>query len=87
MGGGGGLTGVNAATLGGLAPANYWQLGGNNVAGGQFLGSTNNQPVEIHVNNQRVLQLAYASNALDGYSPNVIGGFSANYVSNGVVGV
>jgi hypothetical protein len=85
-GNGGGLTNVNAAALNGLTAGRFWQLGGNNVTPGKFLGSTNNQPVDIWVNNQRVVQLAYASNAASGYSPNVVLGHSGNYVSNGVVG-
>jgi hypothetical protein len=84
-GDGGGLTNLNATSLGGLASSNLWQLGGNNLAAGQFLGSTNNQPVEIRVNNFRVMQFAYAANAI-GISPNVIGGSSANSVAPGIIG-
>jgi trimeric autotransporter adhesin len=85
-GNGGAVTNVNAASLGGLTSSNFWQLGGNNVAAGRFLGSTNNQPLELRVNNQRVMQFAYASNAVSGYSPNLIGGHAANYAGGGVVG-
>jgi hypothetical protein len=85
-GNGGGLTNLNVGTLGGMASSNFWQTGGNTVAPGQFLGSTNNQPVEIWANNQRVARLAYALNAVDGYSPNLVFGHSGNYVGNGVVG-
>lgn len=85
-GNGANVTNVNAATLGGLAPSSLWQLAGNNVAAGNFLGSMNNQPVEIRANNLKVMQFAYASNAVSGYSPNVIGGSSANNVATGVVG-
>ena len=46
-GNGTGLTNLNAASLGGLNAANFWQLGGNNVGSGQFIGSTNNQPLEL----------------------------------------
>jgi hypothetical protein len=85
-GNGANVTNVNAATLGGLAPSSLWQLAGNNVAAGNFLGSMNNQPVEIRANNLKVMQFAYASNGVSGYSPNVIGGHSANNVAAGVVG-
>src|SRR5580658_5206623 len=85
-GNGANVTNVNAATLGGLNGSNFWQLGGNNVASGQILGSTNDQPVQILVNNQQVMQLAYASNYLYGISPNVIAGNSANFAGNGLVG-
>lgn len=83
-GNGGGLTNLNggdAATLNGLGATNFWQLGGNDVAGGQFIGSTNNQPLEFWVNGQRALRLEPTSDA-----PNVIGGLRFNYVSNGVFG-
>ena len=85
-GNGANVTNVNAATLGGLAPSNFWQLGGNSISLGQFLGSVNNQPMAILANNLQVMRFAYASNSVDGYSPNLIGGNSANNVSAGVVG-
>jgi trimeric autotransporter adhesin len=85
-GNGASVTNVNAAALNGLNSSNFWQLGGNNVAGGQFLGSANNQPVEIRANNQTIMRFANASNSVDGFSPNVIGGASANSVNDGVVG-
>ena len=77
-----GLTNVDAPTLGGQGPANFWQLGGNNVVAGQFLGSTNSQPLEFKVWGERVLRLEYGSQS----SPNVVGGSSLNVISNGVVG-
>ena len=46
-GNGANVTGVNAASLGGLSAANFWRSGGNNVASGQFIGSTNAQPLEL----------------------------------------
>ena len=56
-GNGAGVTNVNAVSLNGLGSGAFWQLGGNNVASGQFLGSTNNQPVEIKVDGVRVVRL------------------------------
>lgn len=38
------------ATLGGLPAADFWQLTGNTVSPGQFLGSLNSQPVVFKVN-------------------------------------
>lgn len=71
------LAWVNPATVGGS-----WLLGGNASTGpGSFLGTTDNQPLEFKVNNQRALRLE--PNAT---SPNVIGGYAANAVSSGVVG-
>jgi trimeric autotransporter adhesin len=56
LGNGGGLTNVNAASLGGVPAGGFWQLGGNNVSGGQFLGSTNGQPLELRVANFRAMR-------------------------------
>jgi hypothetical protein len=81
-GNGAGVTNVNAVTVNGLNSTNFWQLSGNNVAPGQFIGSTNNVPVEFNVNGLRALRLeSNGSNA-----PNVIGGWSGNSVAAGVVG-
>lgn len=79
-GNGAGVTNVNAALLGGLASSNYWQTGGNNVAPGQFLGSTNNQPVELWVNNKRAFHIEDTTNAA-----NIIGGWSNNFAAPGVM--
>ena len=56
------VTNVNAASLNGQGATNFWQLGGNNVSGGQFFGSTNNQPVEVRVNGQRGMRLEACTN-------------------------
>ena len=45
------------ATLGGLPAADFWQLTGNIVSPGQFLGSVNSQPVVFDVNNTPELTL------------------------------
>ena len=81
-GNGAGLAGVNAAALNGLNATNYWQLGGNNVAAGQFLGSTNNQAVEFRVGGQRSLLLVPSTTD----APNIIGGATVNAVDAGVQG-
>ena len=81
-GNGVGLTGVNATALNGLNAANFWQLGGNNVLQGQFLGSTNMQSLELHAGNQRGLLIT--TNYSD--SPNLVGGSPANLVDPGVRG-
>ena len=81
-GNGAGLTSVNATTLGGLSATNFWKLGGNaGTTTSNFLGTTDNQPLELKVNNQRGLRLEPTADA-----PNVIGGYSGNFASNGVVG-
>lgn len=84
VGAGGSLSNVNASTLGGLNLSNFWQRGGNagTTAGTSFLGTTDNQPLELKVNGQRVFRLEPNSEI----APNVIGGASVNHVAPGVVG-
>ena len=86
-GDGTGLANVNAAALGGLASSNFWQLGGNNVAAGQILGSTNSQPLELWVNGIRGWRLE--PGVTDGNHSNVVnvvGGSSVNFAAPGVSG-
>jgi trimeric autotransporter adhesin len=96
-GNGTGLTNVNAATLHGIDAANFWQLTGNNgtTPGVNYVGTADNQPLELHVNAQRALRLEAggpsALGTLDGFpnptgAPNVIGGSPFNFVAAGVVG-
>ncbi len=89
-GNGGGLTNVNAQSLNGLNGTNYWQLGGNNVASGQFIGSTNSQALELWVKGTRALRLEPGplnepSGTPEG-TPNVIGGSPDNFVAGGKAG-
>jgi hypothetical protein len=58
-----------------------WHTGGNlgTTAGTNFLGTTDNQPLELHVNATRVLRLEPDSRGLS--AGNLIGG----YISNAVV--
>jgi hypothetical protein len=78
---GAGLTNVNADTFGTLPASAFWQLGGNagTTPGTDFLGTTDDQPLELWVNGQRALRLEPTTN-----SPNVIGGSASNYVTNAV---
>ena len=74
-GNGGGLTNVSAAMLSGLAPTNFWQTGGNtgtSPLNGNFLGTTDNQPLEFKANNTTALRLESYSGTI-----NVIAGFVA----------
>jgi hypothetical protein len=87
VGNGAGLTGVNASTLGGYsycALPCYWNLVGNSgtTAGVNFVGTTDNQPLELKVNSQRAFRLEPTTN-----SPNVVGGYVGNFVTNIAVGV
>ena len=60
----------------------YWKLGGNagTTAGANFLGTTDGQALELHVDGVRALRLEPTANC-----PNIIGGFNGNVVTNGVV--
>jgi trimeric autotransporter adhesin len=75
------LTGaqIDEGTLAGL-----WKLGGNaGTGGGDFLGTTDNQPFNLSVNDSRALRLEPASDGTN-QSPNVIGGIADNSVTSGV---
>src|ERR1051326_896829 len=93
VGNGSGLTNVNAATLGGLSQSNFWKPTGNSgtTAVANFVGTTDNQPLEIKAKGLRVLRLepATATNALPQGSgafaifsnaPNVVAGAEVNRV-------
>ena len=90
-GNGAGVTNVDAATLGGVPASGYWQLGGNNVGAGQFIGSTNKQPLELRANNLVGWRLLYGMSlaaTIPGVSNvvNVVGGSADNLVGSGVIG-
>ena len=87
------LTNVNAAELGGVNATNFWLVGGNvgaNPANGAYLGTRDDLPLEILANGARVLQLEYATDSFYGMfgidTANLIGGSSANEVTNGFGG-
>jgi hypothetical protein len=66
----------------------FWLIGGNagtNPTNGAFLGTTDDQPLEIKVNGVRALRIEAPTNA-NGNIPNIVGGFSGNIVSNGFIG-
>ncbi len=81
---GSGLTNVTARSLEGQGVSNFWQTGGNSgtSAGVNFLGTTDNQPLEFKVNGQRALRLEPHTNG----APNVIGGAGVNQVDSDAVG-
>lgn len=66
-----------------FADARYWKLTGNagTTPDVNFLGTTDNQALELKVNNARALRLEPAAD-----SPNVIGGFGGNYAAAGISG-
>ena len=67
-----------------ISAASVWGLTGTagTTAGVNFLGTTDNQPLELRVNNMRGLRLEPNASG----APNVIGGASVNSVAPGVVG-
>ncbi len=95
-GSGAGLTSLNANNLAsGTVPDarlatsvartnQVWQVAGNlgTTPGADFLGTRDNQPLEIKVNGTRALRLEPTALGV----PNVIGGSPNNFVSAGVVG-
>jgi len=83
-GNGAGLTGVNAVTLGGSSSANFWKSTGNagTTPGANFIGTTDNQPLEFKVNGTRALRLE--PNGVG--APNLIGGAPNNVVGAGTLG-
>ena len=86
-GNGAGLANVNATTLGGLSSSNFWKSAGNagTVPGANFVGTTDNQPLELRVNGGRAFRLEPTVNdANHSGIINVIGGSPLNYLSNGV---
>jgi hypothetical protein len=82
-GNGAGVTNVNVAALNGLNATNFWQTTGNSgtTAGANYLGTSDNQPLELHVNGNRGWELVPTVD-----SPNVIGGANVNSVAPGVQG-
>ncbi|MBN2089982.1 tail fiber domain-containing protein [candidate division KSB1 bacterium] len=62
---------------------NFWALDGNTGTNDatNFLGTTDNKPLNIRVNNTRVFR--FEPNVT---SPNIIGGFSENLISTGIIG-
>ena len=73
------LVWTNASTV-----AAGWGLMGNasTVPGVNFLGTSDNQPLELRVNGQRALRIEPNTNG----SPNFVGGASVNQIDAGVVG-
>jgi hypothetical protein len=66
-----------------ISSAGGWALGGNaGTSGANFLGTKDNQPLELRVNNARALRIEPNSSG----APNVIGGAVVNQVKPGYVG-
>jgi hypothetical protein len=63
--------------------ADVWHTGGNlgTTPATEFVGTTDNQPLNFRVNNQQVMSLIPTTN-----SPNVAAGHPGNYVAPGIYG-
>jgi hypothetical protein len=85
-GNGAGLTSVNAVTLNGIGASGFWETTGNSgtTPGANFVGTADNQPLELHVNGARALRLE--PDVSGNGAPNVIGGSPCNVVDAGMVG-
>ena len=88
-GDGSGLSDLDASELtSGTVPAaaldNAWKIGGNTgtMPGTHFVGTADNQALELHVDNVRALRIE----PIVGGAPNVIGGAPINYVASGMGG-
>ncbi len=93
-GNGAGLANVNAVLLGGLAASNFWQTSGNagTVGGVNFIGTTDNQPLQLRSDNEPGFQIQYEGRStgfpifFSTYTMNVVGGYWGNTVSNSAIG-
>jgi hypothetical protein len=87
IGNGSGLTGVNATSLGGLGAGAFWKTTGNagTTPGVNFVGTTDDQPLDLSANGRPVLQLIPDTSTNN--SPDIIGGSQSNAVTSGLVGV
>ncbi len=87
-GDGAAMTNVNAARLGGLSSSDFWQIGGNAGTSADFIGTTDNQPFDIKVNNVRAMRYRLGADPNGFYTnaPNVIGGSPINSALTTIVG-
>jgi hypothetical protein len=60
--------------------------GGNAFGGAAVLGTTDNNPLNVIVDNQRAIMVQPVVDSLYGFNPNVVNGPNINTVSAGIVG-
>ncbi len=92
-GNGAGLTGVNAAELGGLSASAFWSTLGNagTSPSVNFLGTTDNEPLTLEADGEPGFQIRYwftggFVTVSESYGINLIGGYWGNATSNGATG-
>ncbi len=71
-----------------LGATDAWSLNGNNgTSGSNFIGTTDDVPLEFKINNERVLRIEGAIDYYGDQSPFMIGGYSGNtYTGNDMAG-
>src|ERR1041385_5777501 len=72
----------------GAGLGDVWHTAGNlgTTPAANFLGTIDNQPLEVRVNNQRALRIEPSSDPSAGFAPNVIAGHKDNFVSTNIGG-
>ncbi|MEJ5287079.1 MAG: hypothetical protein CH6_3733 [Candidatus Kapaibacterium sp.] len=60
---------------------NSWLLNGNSISEGNFLGTTNDQPLVLKVNNTHAMSFYYVTDEENGYV-NIVGGSESNSIVN-----
>jgi hypothetical protein len=76
-------SGLDADRLDGQHASAFWNLGGNagTSPGTDFVGTTDNQALQLHVNGTHALRLEPTAG-----TPNLVGGHSGNIVTSGAFG-
>jgi hypothetical protein len=64
---------VGIATSSGVAVSDYWELDGNAITSGDFIGTTNNEALVFKVNNENFVKLDTNGAAAIGYESNASG--------------
>jgi hypothetical protein len=66
----------------------FWKVGGNAGTSTDFIGTTDDQPFDVRVNNTRVMRYRLPTDATGNYTnaPNVIGGSPVNSALTTIVG-
>jgi hypothetical protein len=77
------LSGPSFSLNTGFTDGRYWSLGGNSGTNpaSQYLGTTDNTPLELRVNSGRALRIEPYPKG-----PNIISGFTGNTITSGVYG-
>ena len=81
------FNGTSLAWSNPAAASGAWVTGGNGVAAGNFLGTINNLPLEMRVNNLTALRLTLGNNPANiTGAPNILGGAGVNLIAPDVLG-